>query len=124
MSGISVSKLLKSDNYSSTYSQQYEWVFFLKHGVYIHNQITLYDPVIVTCWFHSEVTVYLVSQLLSWLMLLSKKQLRITQNVTNESNVTCHILNTQIRELPRSVRVITARNPDPVPGKIPYLSRL
>ena len=27
-------KLLKSDNYSSTYSQQYEWVFFLKHGVY------------------------------------------------------------------------------------------
>ena len=28
-------KLLKSDNYSSTYSQQYEWVFFLKHGVHI-----------------------------------------------------------------------------------------
>ena len=28
-----MSKLLKSNNYSSTYSQQYEWVFFLKHGV-------------------------------------------------------------------------------------------
>ena len=27
-------KLLKSDNYSSTYRQQYEWMFFfLKHGV-------------------------------------------------------------------------------------------
>ena len=28
MLGILVSKLLKSDNYSLTYSQQYEWVFF------------------------------------------------------------------------------------------------
>jgi len=28
-------KLLRSDNYSSTYSQWYEWMFFfLKHGVY------------------------------------------------------------------------------------------
>jgi len=29
-----VKKLLKSDNYSSTYSQKYEWMLFLKHGVY------------------------------------------------------------------------------------------
>ena len=30
MSGILVSKLLKSDNYSSTYRQQYEWMFFFE----------------------------------------------------------------------------------------------
>ena len=30
-------KLLKSDNYSSTYSQQYEWVFFFWNTVYRPN---------------------------------------------------------------------------------------
>ena len=44
----------------------------------------------------------------------------ITQNVTNKSNVTRHILNTWIRQLPGPGRVVTARYPDPVPGQIPY----
>ena len=48
----------------------------------------------------------------------------IKQNVTNKSNVTHHILNTQMLELPRSGRVVMAMYPDPVPGEIPYLSKL
>ena len=44
----------------------------------------------------------------------------VTQNGTNQSNVTRHRLNTRIRQLPESGRVVTAGYPDPVryPAKI------
>ena len=44
--------------------------------------------------------------------------------MTNKSNVRLHILNTRIRQLPGSGRVVTAGYPDPVPGEIRYPSHL
>jgi len=49
---------------------------------------------------------------------LSKNRWGIKQNVTKKGNVRRHILNTRIRRLPGSGRVVTARYPDPVPGKM------
>jgi len=40
--------------------------------------------------------------------------------VTNKHNVTRHILNTWILELPGSGRVVMASYPDPIAGEIPY----
>jgi len=51
---------------------------------------------------------------------LSKKQRDITQNVTNKGN----ILNTRIRQLPGSGRVVMAGYLDPVPGEFRYPSHL
>ena len=48
----------------------------------------------------------------------------ITQNVKNESTVTRHLLNTQIRQLPGSGRVVTTGYPNPVSDQIRYASHL
>jgi len=44
--------------------------------------------------------------------------------VKNKSNVTHHMLNTRIRQLPGSGRVVTTGYPDLVPGQICYPSHL
>jgi len=40
--------------------------------------------------------------------------------VKNKSNVTHHMLNTRIRQLPGSGGVVTTGYPDPIPGQIRY----
>jgi len=44
--------------------------------------------------------------------------------MTNKNNVTCHILNTRIWQLPGTGWVVMAGYPDLAPSEIPYLSHL
>ena len=75
-------------------------------------------------FMHDTVASHVANEGLSIKWHYQKRSGSITQNVTNKSNVTRHILNTQIWQLPGSGWVATAGYPNPISGKIPYPSHL